>query len=159
MNYKDKIDSENGCCNHNDVGLVLRSINNILMRATIKQAKNRGIDGCTIMHGWILSYLIEHKNTDIYQRDIEKKFLITRSAVTATVKNMEKKGYIKRLECEHDARLKKLVITPTGEEIHNRMVENFIEVDKKLIKGIDMNDYQTFIKVCNQIKNNLHSLL
>lgn len=142
-----------------EISLALRSINNLFMRATVQRAKKYGIDDFTLMHGWILSYLIKHKEENVYQRDIEKKFSITRSAVTAIVKNMEKFGYIKRVEVEHDARLKKIVITPVGEEMHKKMIENFAEMDKKMVENISEDDYETFMRVCTQIKNNLNSLL
>ncbi|MEE1057291.1 MAG: MarR family transcriptional regulator [Acutalibacteraceae bacterium] len=145
--------------NNTDIGIVLRAINNLLMRASIQQSKNSGIDNCTFIHGWILGYLCLHNEDNVYQRDIEREFSLTRSAVTSIVKNMEQKGYIKRIEVEHDARLKKLVITSSGEETHNKIVQNFKEMDKTLINHISDEDYKVFIKVCHQIKNNLHSLL
>lgn len=142
-----------------EISLALRSINNLFMRATVQQAKKYGIDDFTLMHGWILSYLIKHKDENVYQRDIEKKFSITRSAVTAIVKSMERFGYIKRVEVEHDARLKKIVITPVGEEMHKKMTENFAEMDKKMVENISEDDYETFMRVCMQIKNNLNGLI
>lgn len=145
--------------NNKDIGIVLRAINNLLMRASIQQSKNAGIDNCTFMHGWILGYLCLHNEDNVYQRDIEREFSLTRSAVTSIVKNMEQKGYIRRIEVEHDARLKKLVITPSGKETHNKIVQNFKEMDKTIINNISDEDYKVFIKVCHQIKNNLHSLL
>lgn len=145
--------------NNTDVGIALRAINNLLMRASIQQLKTAGIDNCTFMHGWILGHLCVNKENNVYQRDIEREFSLTRSAVTSIVKNMEKKGYIKRIEVKHDARLKKLVITSSGEEIHNKIVLNLQEMDKKIINDINIDDYKIFIKVCHQIKDNLHNLL
>lgn len=145
--------------NNTDIGMVLRAINNLLMRASIQQLKNSEIDNCTFMHGWILGHLCLNKENDIYQRDIEREFSLTRSAVTSIVKNMEQKGYIKRIEVEHDARLKKLMITPLGEKTYNKIVQNFKEMDKKIINNISDDDYKVFIKVCHQIKDNLHNLL
>lgn len=145
--------------NNKDIGVMLRAINNLLMRASIQQSKNSGIDNCTFMHGWILGYLCLHNEDNVYQRDIEREFSLTRSAVTSIVKNMEQKGYIRRIEVKHDARLKKLVITPSGKETHNKIVQNFKEMDKTIINHISDEDYKVFIKVCHQIKDNLHSLL
>lgn len=142
-----------------EMGFVLRGINNLLMRATMQQGKKNGIDNCTIMHGWVLGYLCKHKYENIYQRDIERKFSVTRSAVTSIVKNMETNNYIKRVEVEHDARLKKLVITEDGEAMHNKIVDSFKEIDNIMVKNIDDNDYQIFLKVCHQIKDNLQDLL
>ena len=128
-------------------GKLLRSINNFLMRVTIQQGKKLNIDHCTMMHGWILGYLCHNSSEDVYQRDIEREFAVTRSAVTAIVKSMENNGYIKRIEVEHDARLKKIVVT------------SLQYVDSQALRGVDPEDYEAFIRVAGIIKDNLHSML
>ena len=56
------------------------------------QARSLNIDEVTVMHGWILAYLEDNREREIYQKDIEGKFGINRSTVTNIVKLMEKKG-------------------------------------------------------------------
>lgn len=143
----------------NEAGRVLRSIDHLLIRVNIQQAKKAGIDNCTAMHGWILGYLSRHKNEDVYQRDIEREFSVTRSAVTAVVKKMESYGYIKRVEVKHDARLKKLVITKSGEDMYRKIIESFHKTDNILTEGVSEDEYEVFMKVCRKIKDNLHNLL
>ncbi len=140
-------------------GPVLRSVNNLMMRAMVQQGKKLDVDNCTFMHGWVLGYLCEHKNESVYQRDIEREFYITRSAVTAVVKHMEKNGYIKRLEVEHDARLKQIVITPLGESVHKQILESVKALDKEMVKGITDKEYSVFLDVCHKVRNNLKDLL
>ena len=144
---------------YTDAGKVLRSINNFLMRVTMQQAKKIGIDKCTMMHGWILGYLQKNKDKNVYQRDIEREFSVTRSAVTSIVKNMEDNGYIKRIDVEHDARLKQIVITEKGEVMHNKIIESLMSIDQKMVEGVPEHDYKVFLNVCYQIKDNLHELL
>lgn len=38
------------------------------------RVKAEGLDEGTLMHGWILRYLYEHQDAEIYQKDIEKYF-------------------------------------------------------------------------------------
>ena len=145
--------------NQNEAGKILRSIDHLLIRVNIQQAKKSGIDNCTAMHGWILGYLSRHRNEDIYQRDIEKEFSVTRSAVTAVVKKMENCGYIERVEVKHDARLKKLVITDKGEEMYKKIIESFQKTDSIITEGVDEEEYEAFMTVCRKIRDNLHNLL
>lgn len=145
--------------NHNEAGKILRSIDHLLIRVNIQQAKKAGIDNCTAMHGWILGYLSRHKNEDVYQRDIEREFSVTRSAVTAVVKKMESCGYIERVEVKHDARLKKLVITDNGEEMYKKIIESFQKTDSIITEGVDKEEYEVFMRVCCKIKDNLHNML
>ena len=38
------------------------------------RVKEEGLDEIALMHGWILRYLYEHQDKEIYQKDIEKEF-------------------------------------------------------------------------------------
>lgn len=55
------------------------------------------------MHGRILGYLYWSRPKDVYQKDIEEHFNITRSSVAGIVKLMEQKGYILRQSVQGDA--------------------------------------------------------
>ncbi len=94
-------------------------------------AYEHGIDDMTMMHGWIIMFLSEHKHEDIYQKDIEKKFRITKSSVTNILQLMEHKGYITREAVEGDARLKKLGLTEKGLELKKQMKDIFSESEKR----------------------------
>lgn len=80
------------CDNCKYVGYHLRRLDNLLMRNTMAQARSMNLDEVTVMHGWILAYIYENQERDIYQKDIETKFGINRSTVTNIVKLMEKKA-------------------------------------------------------------------
>ena len=72
---------------------------------------------------------------------------------------MENNGYIKRIEVEHDARLKKIVVTEKGREMHKIIVASLQYVDSQALRGVDPEDYEAFIRVAGIIKDNLHSML
>lgn len=55
---------------------------------------------------------------NIFQKDIEQEFSISRATVSNLVQLVEKKGYISREAISEDARLKKLVLTNKGIEAH-----------------------------------------
>ena len=88
-----------------------------MQREMLKSAAQMGIDKVTVMHGWIIGYLMSHDEEDVYQRDIESYFSIARSTVTNIVQCMEKKGYVKRVSIDSDARFKKLLLTDTGRKV------------------------------------------
>ena len=71
----------------------LRRTDNLIFRRVNLIGRNNGVEDVTAMHGWILRYLYDNREKDIYQRDIEQTFSITRSTVTNIVQLMEKKGY------------------------------------------------------------------
>ena len=108
------------CCKKRKIGHELRTLDNMMSRNLMAAARERGVDELTAMHGWILGYLCRNEDKDIFQKDIEAEFKICRSTVTNILKLMEKKGYIRRESVPYDARLKKLVLTDTGRELHEK---------------------------------------
>lgn len=117
------------------IGHEVKVLNQVLQRNLIYSAKDLGVDKLTFMHGWIISYLYHHRDEDIYQKDIENAFSIARSTVTSILKLMEKKNYLTRQSVESDARLKKLVLTETGVELHYK-IDNMIAENEKLLDGM-----------------------
>ena len=81
------------------IGFNIRSIDNMLMRKAMamsdEESEKNGM--MPVMQGWIMGYLYDHKEEEIFQRDIEAQFYIARSTVTCLVKQMEQKGYIARV--------------------------------------------------------------
>ena len=82
-----------------------------LYHAFNRKFRANGVEELTSMHGRILGYLYWSRPKDVYQKDIEEHFNITRSSVAGIVKLMEQKGYILRQSVQGDARLKKLSLT------------------------------------------------
>ena len=107
------------------IGHVIRRMQQDFNRCFIKEGIAAGIDEATQMNGWIMAYLYFHKDQPVYQKTIESTFGVNRSTVTSIVKLMEKKGYIERENVPGDARLKKLILTPLGEEMHFKTDSGF----------------------------------
>ena len=128
------------CCKKRKIGHELRTLDNILSRNLMAAARERGVDELTAMHGWILGYLCRNEHKDIFQKDIEAEFKICRSTVTNILKLMEKKGYIKRESVPYDARLKKLVLTDTGRELHEKTKDMIDMLEEQTVAGISKED-------------------
>lgn len=137
------------------VGFEIRTLNNMIMRKMESIAVRHGEDAPTMSHGWILGYLYNHGDEDIYQRDIEKMFKLSRSAVTSILKILEERGCIKRQSVEFDARLKKIVILPKGIEIYKMSLEDIQIMDNILERNISKEDLKAFYRVMDQAKKNL----
>ena len=114
----------------------------MMSRNLMAAARERGVDELTAMHGWILGYLCRNEHKDIFQKDIEAEFKICRSTVTNILKLMEKKGYIKRESVPYDARLKKLVLTDTGRELHEKTKDMIDMLEEQTVAGISKEDLE-----------------
>ena len=104
-----------------------------LSRNLSAHVRKSGVDEVTMMHGWIIRYLYENREQDIFQKDIEQRFAVGRSTVTNLIQLMEKKGFVKRESVKQDARLKKVILTEKGiasQESFEDIVEHIPEPDE-----------------------------
>ena len=137
------------------IGFEIRRLDHMLGRNMQAHVRAAGIDEVTLMHGWIIRYLYTNQDKDVFQKDIEQYFSIGRSTVTNIIQVMERKGYIARESVEHDARLKKVVLTEKG--IRNQeMLEDLVEsLDTRLVDGITDEELYVFYSVIEKLKRNL----
>lgn len=139
------------------LGRQIKVLDHAFGRRVREEAKACGIDELTIMHGRILGYLKHHQDRDVFQKDIEETFNITRSSVTGLVKLMEQKGYIRRESVAGDARLKKLCLTQLGEQSCQRSFQVFTEVEALAVQDFTPDEIDTFFSLCQRIRANLNS--
>ena len=81
---------------HEDsVGYKMRLIHNrIHKQMEAKRLENEG--DITGMQRWTLGYLNDHADTEIYQKDIEQEFKVSRATASNMLQLMERKGLIVR---------------------------------------------------------------
>ena len=98
-------------------------------------------------NGYIISYLCENKDKNIFQRDIEREFDLSRSTVSTILKQLESEGLI-------DARLKKVVPTPAAEMINEACSKEITHFFYDLASNLTDNEMSTFVKVLDTMKKN-----
>lgn len=112
-----------------------------------------------IMQQHVINYILKNKETGVYQKDIEKAFLISRSTASTMLKSLEKKGIVQRIPSKEDARYKQLEITDVFEKkfipIYEEMKKNMMQLNKQMCKNITDQDMKIFNKVLHQMKENL----
>lgn len=140
------------------LGFQIKTLDNLLFRNMFAyETRQKGMDEVTVMHGWILGFLYENNDRDIFQKDIESEFSIARSTVTSIVKLMEKKGYICRESVEKDGRLKKLVLTEKGRKIHQQHIGYIDILEERCKRNITPEEMKVFLAVAGKLKQNLEA--
>ena len=137
------------------VGFEIHRTEHMMSRRLEAGVKAEGIDEITLSHGWIIRFLYENRERDIYQKDIEKYFLVGRSTVTNSIQLMEKKGLVRREFVECDARLKKVLLTEKGIQSHETIENMIAEMNSGILEGIDEQEAQVFLKVILRIRENI----
>ena len=116
----------------------LKVVSNLIKRHINNSECIRSIENITGTHAWALGYLYKNRDKDVFQRDIEEKFSVRRSTVTNILQLMEKNGVIKREPVEHDARLKKIVLTQKGIDAHLMLEQELKETEKIQLKYLEL---------------------
>ena len=78
--------------------------------------------------------------------DISDALALPRPGVTRTIKDMETKGYVKKLASPADGRVTYLSITGKGEELHQKYNEQYFHALASCVKGISEEDALCMIR-------------
>lgn len=136
------------------IGPLIRSADLEIKRTVYLCIRNTGLDKVTAANGYILRYLSENADKDVFQKDVESAFNIGKSAVTSILNLMEEKGYIARSSVDRDARLKKITLTERGAEVIRCIEKNIAYTDRMFLDGISDDDYLCFVGVIKRICEN-----
>ena len=133
---------------HEDnVGYKMRLIHNrIHKQMEAKRIENEG--NITGMQRWTLGYLNDHADTEIYQKDIEQEFKVSRATASNMLQLMERKGLIVRESVSRDARLKKISLTEKA--------KNMVAKSEQLItKGFHKEETEQLKHYLDRIMENI----
>lgn len=133
----------------------LRRVGNLIFRKINQFARANGVEEGTPMHGWIVEYLYVHRDSPVFQRDIERDFSITRSTVTNILQLMERKGYIERQSVPQDARLKMLVLTEKGRGFHEKTMLSLHQTDEFVAGLLTEEENAELLRLLNKLKEGL----
>ena len=140
------------------VGYEIKTLDNLITREILAIAKKEGYPNLTTVQIRIMRYLFKNQDKEIYQKDIEKNFVIRRSTASGILDTMEKNKMILRVASEFDLRTKKIVLTDkyiNKIDFLEELIENFQD---NLLSGISDNELNTFFSVIDKMKNNLKEL-
>ena len=144
-----------------NIGAELRALNISLLRYLAKQKvrttkeKPDCPDETRGLQVWVIDYLINHQDEDVFQRDLEKEFVMRRPTATNFVKKMEQAGLIRREPVAYDARLKKIILTDKAFELQAGMMAKKKEFETLLRGDLSEEEINQFIATIQKIKHNL----
>ncbi len=137
------------------IGIVVRCLNHEIGRAVSAVVSKELGDSATGVQSWIVRYLYDNRDREVFQKDLESKFSVRRSTMTTILKLMEKNGMITKEPVSHDARLKRLLLTPTAIEMQDRIRNGIDALEARMKEQIDDKELDSFFKTAEKIKVNL----
>ena len=137
------------------VGHELAYTNNLIARRIARGGNNKYAMNISPIQVRIVKYLVKQNNKAILQKDMEYIFNIRRSTVSGVIKTMEKNNIIIRENVKDDNKSKEIKLT---NEVHlraNELVRKLRELDLELLKDVNKEDLEVFMRVLKNIQDNL----
>ena len=136
-----------------ELRILSRNINNHF----INYGNRKKIEKITGSGGWIISYIAENYYRDVFQRDLEKEFDITRSTASKNVDLLVENGFITREPVDYDARLKKLVLTEKATEFFKIMRHDRATLESQMLKGFSDEEKAQLRSFLKRLSSNLET--
>lgn len=136
------------------IGIEIRELQQSIKHKIEEERSNNGIQ---LTHGQVRVLMYVHQKTSpSYQKDIEDYLKIRRSTATEILKVLQREDYISRVRCDHDARLKEIVLTSKTLAVVDDMSERLLKMEGLLKENIDADELAVFFKVLDQMKENIN---
>lgn len=133
----------------------IKVLTSMLSRCINRAPNKQKVDEITGMNAWIIGYIAQNSDRDVFQRDFEREFGMTRSGASKVVHLMEKKGLIQKKSVPQDARLKKLVLTDKSRNLARLMEEDFYYVENTLCRGFSEEEIHQTVQYIRRMQQNL----
>ncbi len=140
------------------LGHEIHVLSNLICRQIDNSPIKMKIEDATGNNTWIISYIAQKGDTDVFQKDLEKQFGITRSTASKVVSLMVRKGLIERQSVPEDARMKKLVLTERSREILVRMEAEFHAVEDALAAGFTDQEMEQIYDYVFRMQENMAAI-
>lgn len=105
-----------------------------------------------------LHYLYDHRDVNVFQKDIEAEFSITGATATNILKGLERQELITREPMPEDARLKKILLTDEGYACNAQAYENMRHMEETLAAGFSGEELEMLRGMLDRVIANLEGL-
>ncbi|MBQ8497415.1 MAG: MarR family transcriptional regulator [Clostridia bacterium] len=139
------------------IGSEIKAISNLIKREIGNYDSGKYIEEATGNNMFIIGHLARHRDEDVFQKDLEELFSVRRSTMSGIILRMEQKGFLVRESVEYDARLKKLVLTEKGWQIHEMMESIVTDTEKKLTADFSEEQKDMLFLLLKKLRQNLET--
>ena len=141
-----QIDEIQGIGLHLD--LVLRKIQEAYLRTFEALEVNLTIEQ------WVILHRIYELGDEASQREIVRSNFRNRATTSRVIGGLERKGWINKTRFDGDQKRFKLELTLGGQEVIDLVLPHALKLRKLAIKNLDTLEFDTFLKVLDQIGEN-----
>jgi len=103
---------------------------------------------------WIALYFISTRD-NLTQRDLANLMAINDSSVMRLIDRLERDGLVERVKTLNDRRKTSLILSIKGSELMDKVIHFGEDFNAVLTRNINPSDLDTFLKVQNQMLENV----
>ncbi len=132
-----------------ELNFELMTLAHMMLRKFSKKVEKLYGEEISGMAARIILHISSKKENDVFQRDLEEHFNVRPSTMSANLNQLEKKGFIKRQAMEHDARLKKIILTEKSmhiQEIAEQMRLEMLKQTESVLSPEEIQQMHRFIQ-------------
>ncbi|MDY5213036.1 MarR family winged helix-turn-helix transcriptional regulator [Intestinibacter sp.] len=137
------------------IGLHINKLSRIISRKVDAAVFNAIDDNITVSQAYVIDFITDNTDRDIFQKDLELEFGLKRSSVSLMLNNMEKSDLIKRVPVPEDARLKKIVLTEKASEISKKISVAIDSVESRIAESLSEDEVHLFLNMLNKIRTDI----
>lgn len=136
-----------------DCGMWIHFLSHKLKKRMNANMQSLGLTG---VQSRIMHYiLVKCADGQVFQRDVESAFGMSRSTTTGILQLMEKNGLILRKSVASDARLKSLIPTEKAAHLDAQICESLRQTEQRLTQGLSDEQLALFLETAAQMSANL----
>lgn len=142
----------------NNVLYQIKTLEKAIVRSFMKDHKcvfSNNMKPPTATQHQIIQYILEHRDEEIYQKDLEKVLNLRRATVSGVLQTMEKNNLIERITDDSDTRIKKVILTKNAKKVFLDSEEKFKRLEKMVVSDIAEEDLDVFMKVITKMRENI----
>jgi DNA-binding MarR family transcriptional regulator len=86
------------------------------------------------------------------QRELSDHLVVDRSNVTGLLDRMEKAGWVKRTDHPADRRVYRIVLTPAGRKLWERVTPRYLEVVRQVTRGLPEKRMREMVAILRRLE-------
>lgn len=113
--------------------------------------------GLSSIQSRMLGYLYfqSRQEKKVLQKELEEEFKIRKSSVTSVIQILEKKGLVRRISVQRDARQKELVLTEEGIAVQEMVLKRLDELEDMVNEVMTPEEKELWLMCIQKIETRL----
>lgn len=99
-----------------------------------------------------------HARGEASSLDVAHHISMDTAAVSRAVTQLDKDGYIRKVEGRFPGRTRPYALTPTGKKLYTRIMKLALKREAQLLAGLDTEERQELIRLMQRILQNIDQL-